>query len=240
MNVSPSNDTPTSHELPAWLWLWLVPSILIAQLIIRAVSPEFATEHLSGELGVIENLTVVILIPAILVVGYLLTMRAYFPNPWLTAWFAGLGLACVYFAGEEASWGQHWFGWDTPEGVKEFNDQGETNLHNTSSWFDQKPRLIVEISALIGGFILPLVRRHRGVNLVPGSWQYLFWPSWVCLPVSLIVGLIKIPDRLFGSAGIPYPFNIRVSETQELYVALAFLIYFASVAVRVRRQKMET
>ena len=32
--------------------------------------------------------------------------------------------------GEEASWGQHWFGFSTPEGLKKLNAQEETNLHN--------------------------------------------------------------------------------------------------------------
>lgn len=226
-----------SYELPKWLWLWAVPLILILQLIIRAISPEFATNYLSGELGIIENFTVVILIPTIMITVYILMSRSQLPSPWLIPWYAMLGLACVYFAGEEASWGQHWFQWETPDSVSRLNDQGETNLHNMSSWFDQKPRIIVEISALIGGVLLPLARRIKGASFTEGSWQSLFWPTWVCLPVSLIVGFIKYPDRLFGTANIPYPFNLRVSETQELYVAMAFLIYLSSVAVRLHSQR---
>src|SRR3546814_4167282 len=59
-------------------------------------------------------------------------------------------------AGEEASWGQHYAGWLTPDNWQALNDQGETNLHNTSSWLDQKPRTLLEIGVIVG------VRRGEG------------------------------------------------------------------------------
>lgn len=223
-----------SRELPSWFWLWLMPMLLVIQISVRWISPEFASAQFSGEGGIIENVTVVVLIPAILIAVYIVSQRRYLPAGWMFVWYALIGLACFYFAGEEASWGQHWFGWETPDGLKELNDQGETNFHNMSSWLDQKPRLIVELAALFGGVVLPIWRSYKAIQFVGGSWQALFWPTWVCLPVSLIVGFIKIPDRIFSAQQIPYPFNINVSETQELYVACAFLVYLLSVSVRLR------
>jgi hypothetical protein len=41
-----------------------------------------------------------------------------------------LGLACVFIAGEEISWGQRIFGFATPEELEEVNKQGETTVHN--------------------------------------------------------------------------------------------------------------
>ena len=43
-----------------------------------------------------------------------------------------LGLSLLFFVafGEEISWGQTIFGWETPEAFREINAQGETNLHN--------------------------------------------------------------------------------------------------------------
>ncbi len=40
-------------------------------------------------------------------------------------------LGSLYIAGEEMSWGQHFFHWNTPEYWAEVNRQQETNLHNT-------------------------------------------------------------------------------------------------------------
>lgn len=42
----------------------------------------------------------------------------------------GLGLFFLLAGGEEASWGQHWLGFETPDELKELNAQQETNLHN--------------------------------------------------------------------------------------------------------------
>lgn len=229
------NQYENKNELPRWLWLWLVPSFLILQLISREISPDFTRQYIDGELGVIENLTVIVLIPAIILAIYLVSQFRRLPSVMLAVWYGILGLACFYFAGEEASWGQHWLGWATPDSIKELNDQGETNLHNMSSWLDQKPRLMVELSAIIGGVIMPIVFHIRKFSFPQNSWKFYFWPTWVCLPVSLIVGLVKLPDRIFGTHNIPYPFDLRVSETQELYIALAFSIYLASAVIRMRR-----
>ena len=35
-----------------------------------------------------------------------------------------------------------WFGWETPEYIARINDQGETSLHNMSSWLDHNSPLI--------------------------------------------------------------------------------------------------
>jgi hypothetical protein len=48
-----------------------------------------------------------------------------------------LGASIVFFwaSGEEVSWGQHFFGTQTPEWLVEVNDQNETNLHNINKKF---------------------------------------------------------------------------------------------------------
>ncbi|WP_025896830.1 hypothetical protein [Sneathiella glossodoripedis] len=153
-----------TYDLPKLLWLGVPPFFLVAVLGVRWLFPEFAANHLNGETGIIENLTVVILIPAILLAGYIASNRRHLPENWMWYWYMLLGLACLYFAGEEASWGQHWFGWETPESMKKLNDQGETNFHNMSSWLDQKPRLLVELSANRGG----------GVAVVAASQRHFF------------------------------------------------------------------
>jgi len=225
----------TSYELPWWLWILPAPLFIGFQLIFREISPEMSSLYLDDEGGWYENLTVFILFPAMYFAVRLYLARSALPASWLGYWYALLGLACLYFAGEEASWGQHWFGWATPEWMGQMNDQNETNFHNMTSWLDQKPRLIVEISAIIGGVILPLYRRWKNIIFKAGTWQNLFWPGWVVMPVALVIGIIKLPDRIFSGSNIPYPFNIRVSETQELYIALGFAIYLASVWLRHKR-----
>lgn len=225
------------HELPKWLWLWSVAGLVVFHFLIRIISPEFAGAQLEGESGLSENGTVVLLIIALFVVGYIFKNRRYLPHGGLIYWYLLLGFGVLFFAGEEASWGQHWFGWETPDGMKALNDQEETNLHNMSSWLDQKPRTLIEIGAIVGGIFYPLYRRFRSKEFLEFSWQAFFWPSWVCLPISLAIGLIKVPDRVIGIQNLPELFNMNVSEIQEGFVALGFLIYFLSVAVRLYRLK---
>ena len=42
----------------------------------------------------------------------------------------GVGLFYIVCAGEEISWGQRVFGWETSEAFAAINEQQETNLHN--------------------------------------------------------------------------------------------------------------
>jgi len=55
---------------------------------------------------------------------------AYFNTRSKRIFFFLLGLLFIFLVGEEISWGQRIFGFETPEGMAERNMQGETNLHN--------------------------------------------------------------------------------------------------------------
>lgn len=41
-----------------------------------------------------------------------------------------ISLALIFVYGEEVSWGQQFFGWESSDAFKDLNFQGETNLHN--------------------------------------------------------------------------------------------------------------
>lgn len=61
----------------------------------------------------------------------LLTLLYRQKMPKLAAlFFLGTGLFYLICAGEEISWGQRVFGWETPTAFAEINEQGETNIHN--------------------------------------------------------------------------------------------------------------
>jgi len=45
-------------------------------------------------------------------------------------WFLLLALLFFFGGGEEISWGQRIFGWDTPQAFEQANVQRETNIHN--------------------------------------------------------------------------------------------------------------
>ncbi len=223
----------SSDSLPVWCWLW-GPLILAAAL---AVVPHFNGDWyrawITGERhGVLEAAQVLLALAGLVQCLRILAMPALQSRPWLYLWVGFAAAACFYIAGEEASWGQHYLGWETPEGWLALNDQGETNLHNTSSWFDQKPRMLLELGVVVGGILIPLwalrwpaLRRRRfGIIL----------PPMICLPSAALAEFARAWERVVDLlAGRFYLFG-RSSEVQEFYFYLFVLLYMIVLRRRLR------
>jgi hypothetical protein len=217
--------------LPSWLWLWFPPILLLIIVPIKIISPEFYAANIDGELGLIELAT-----PAISIIGFVIGIGTV-KLAWSRVghkervWYLLVTLGCFYFAGEELSWGQHFFGWGTPEYLERINDQEETNIHNISSWFDQKPRLLLELWVLVGGVVMVLV--NRGVTRTNNAW---FWPTFECFPTAVLAILVRLPERIKSLFDIEQlPLELRFSEPQEYYFALFLLLYLA-----VARRRLST
>ena len=224
--------------LPRALWLWFPPLLLIVVITVRVVDTAFYARWIDGELGLIELATPVLALIAAVFGTRLLLLLSGSGATRLSVWVALLTAACIYLAGEELSWGQHLFGWSTPESIGALNDQQETNLHNMSSWFDQKPRLLLELWVLVGGIVVPLQRSLVTPRLVPASWSSWFWPTRECLPTAVLAIAVRLPERIKDVVGLEQlPLEIRYSEPQEYYFALFLLIYLAALEHRVRQFK---
>ncbi len=233
----------TLRDLPIWWWAGIPAAMLLLTLYAYFFSAELMTllirrdDHPDGG-GISENGILVVLIPGILAgIAILWHHRGLLPS-WMVSWLLGAVLACVYFAGEEASWGQHYFHWMTPEIIHGLNDQHETNLHNTSTWFDQKPRALVEFGMVFGSLLVPLIRRFRPSALwADRDWSRWFWPTKVGIPAvaaflfTLVVGLVakktgRIDLRQLGS-----------NELREFYIAIFLSTYLLSLWYRLRQTK---
>lgn len=79
----------------------------------------------------------------------------------LVAIYLLLGVACLFVAGEEISWGQWIFHWETPASLAEANLQHETNLHNLIN-----PRVYDPVYSL-AGFLLIAAAAIGAI----GSWR---------------------------------------------------------------------
>lgn len=151
-------------------------------------------------------------------------------RPWLFAWVMIAALACIYIVGEEVSWGQHFLNWSTPDHWAAINDQNETNLHNTSSWLDQKPRLVLMIGIIVGGIICPLLQKFKPGTL-PEKFTIIY-PPMILMPVALLVigpYLLQDVTEHIWEGG----FFERVSELQELYMYYFVLLYMIVLRRRV-------
>ena len=101
----------------------------------------------------------------------------------------------IFILGEEISWGQHYFGWATPQWWAEANYQEETNLHNiNSSWFIFKPRIFLEFVIYGAGIVWPLIRHWRRPNLSPRA-RWLS-PTHAVVLTGLIVLVLGLPHRI--------------------------------------------
>lgn len=223
--VNPAPQIQEQELLSRTLWLGVPIGLFIAQLVSEFTLPQKVQARLITENGPLEFVQFYVLIIAAVLA--ILCLKACWKSPdmLLKIWF-GLALAgCLYTAGEEISWGQHLFGWGTPEGWGQINDQQETNLHNTSAWLDQKPRLILELGVIFGGIILPLTAK----KIVRGK---LLWLGKIIPPRTLMItAFAYVTAKLLDKFGDLSGFVIlkRASEVTELYIYYFVLLYLLAM-----------
>lgn len=238
--TSPSlTQSDQFEDLPKWLWLWIPMGYIALHYLLSGISHDTYERYLGGgELGTNELLTVVLLVIAVLFgIRGLLLLRGI--SDWRLKLWMFLGtLGCLYFGGEEASWGQHLIGWESSEAWKAFNDQHETNLHNSDKYgplLDQLPRNLLTIGILVGAVIAPIRRRIKGVTLDPQSIHFWIWPTWVCLPIGIIAVAITWPEGIYERVTgreDPERFNITSGEVKEWCIAFFLMLYLHSFNTR--------
>lgn len=202
-------------------WLWVPLLFILFQFALESGVPRELLGQLHSEWGPHETLQFFIISLALIVALTALRDIDWRSQRPLGAWFALAALSCFYVAGEEVSWGQHIMGWETSEGWAQINDQQETNVHNTSSWLDQKPRLILLIGIALGGLIFPLLEKYRPQTL-PARFAVLY-PDRRLFVVALLVVVPHLVEKLGEAMG--FATFARVSEVQELYMYYFVLLY---------------
>lgn len=224
-----------TRDLPRWLWLWL-PLLSVALPYTARLISAGSDRFMYGEFGLIENLTVLYLLIGIVASARLLIRPAAGGNLF-RAWVTLLILGAVYFAGEEISWGQHFFGWQTPESWAGRNRQAETNLHNVSSLFNQLPRTLLTAAAIIGGVAAPITKRVRRLEYADGSVASWLWPTYACIPAAALAILVSWHPRVYGLLGIAVPdwLGNTAGEIKESMLGLFIMIYLLSLAKRMAR-----
>ena len=140
----------------AWWWLWL--PVLYAGVVVVAggLAPDFYDNWIIPEgYGVLEFSQFLIMIAALVIAVRLLFDPFVRARPFVFAVSILAALSSLYIAGEEMSWGQHFFHWNTPEYWANINIDDETNLHKTYDIVDKAPRVTLELGVLIGGLADP-------------------------------------------------------------------------------------
>lgn len=192
------------------------------------------------ENGFVENFQTFFLIVAII---FLYKAKKKYQSIKIIRFFLILKiLALIYYVGEEISWGQHLFSWESSNFFKKLNNQDETNLHNISNLFNEIPRTLVFIWCSFIPFITLLTNRYFKFNR---SILLILYPEKKLINLSLMLIVFSLPYLLvdkfnlhpgyIDQNGIPIydalfydllTFNfLRLSELQELIFTFYFAIY---------------
>ena len=84
---------------------------LVICVAVALVDPQFYRMRIRRhEVGLLEQGTVICLVPAVVMGVMVLRRRRELPAKWLGVWVMLLTLGALYYAGEECSWGQNYFG----------------------------------------------------------------------------------------------------------------------------------
>lgn len=225
-----------NHELPRFWWLYVPLAFFATRYAIHLFSDSRngLESWFRNETGVVENMTVLLLMIAL---GVAICTLCRFgkelhlcPKIFLLLYCLG----CIYYAGEETSWGQHWFGWETGDFFRKINDQQETNFHNTSVLLDRLPKAIISLLIFIGGIVAPLhyMMRKRRINYQNRLWWLM--PTAVCLPTAVIASIATLPSKIERATDLKFYFD-QAQETKELYIAIFILLFIISLYVRMLR-----
>lgn len=217
------------------LWTVVLPLSLAAVAVVLAyTAPRWSTEvFLTEGWGPVEFSHFLIPLAATGVAVQALAALPRGTGLGLHLWLGALALGNLYIAGEEQSWGQHFFHWSTPDYWAELNRQHETNLHNVSSWLNHKPRVLLQLAIIFGAIVLPLTAargwfggfRRRLALVLPGrsawplGWLAIFYMGW---------------DHLAKNAGFP-ELSTRDAEMQETFIYGFLLVYAIGLRNRIGR-----
>jgi len=231
------NDSANAWGLsPTVVFLIGVLPIFVAIVgIFLALSSKDLYVLFTSEDGIAEDLQV-ILYSLALVLCLLITWRRWQAGERLIAFlYLGFGLVLIFLIGEEISWGQRIFGWQTTATLAEVNRQGETNLHNINGvegafrW--------VELLMGVFGTLLPILLARW---TLPLRWQKL--SSAIIPHYSLAPYFFMLLPWRFYRIFLEHPEKHRFaiaeySEVIELIIALAFFFFLVFQVRKLNREK---
>lgn len=184
--------------------------------------PRFLLRFFLAEQGPVEIGTVVFYgVAACTSVALGVKTKGFVPNRYRVFYFL-FALGASFIALEEMSYGQHLFGWESPQWFATHNEQMETNLHNL---FGSSPgetfNTLSHILFPMGFILLPVLVMRRNSEYQPDHWAYYLLPKSQLITVVAVPPLLevlrKLPPSVLTGAGL--------SELIELYWAAAALLY---------------
>ena len=224
-------------QLSPWVMrLLLLTPVLI--MLIGASSALFGKQAylwITGEDGIAENLQVLVYLVTLMLV--LSATRRYWQakERFIALLYIGLCLGLLFLTGEEISWGQRLWGWETTGVFAEINQQQETNLHNIEGVQD----LFKWVQLLVGayGVCLPLIVKRWGVFPVFRKLFAAITPPESLIPYFGAMFLWKLYRNLLPA---PSRWEFRLAEYNEVIELVLAFGLFLFVVFQLRRDRIPT
>lgn len=199
-----------------------------------------------SEIGIVENLTVLFCLVSMVLSIYCYKISKNLPSTGLfKAFFVFFALGSFVLAGEEASWGQHYFGWEATGYLAEHNVQKETNFHNLGNGYEQVPKILLHLAALVAMVWVGIVK-FKNIQLDTKKMWYWLMPTSITFLPALVGIATRVWERSYVWRGIPdwdlsggkYIGAFKeLKEVNETFLLLFCVAYLASVLVRYHQQK---
>ena len=116
----------SNKDINPFLWFFSPILITLIIFIVKFLNINFFISYFKGESGIIENGTFFVLFFSIIITFSVLTKlkkNINLKNLYFIIIVFLIGL--IYFTGEEISWGQQWFDWETNEFFKMLSKTAE-------------------------------------------------------------------------------------------------------------------
>ncbi len=203
--------------------VWVLPFIVLFLGVLSGLIDKELYKLVTGEDRLGESLQLLFfaggLILSLLVIRRLLS----FGNPGIAALYLIIAVGLFLLIGEEISWGQRIFGWETSKDMSELNRQNETNLHNMYGI----EAVLNWLQIIVGAFALLLAPIYKYTNIaerIPVSF------AWTIPPLCLTTYFGAFFSWRFYRTALPRPDKYRFaiaefSEIIELILALAIFFF---------------
>jgi len=230
------NNFSYNIKLNKFLWIFLPIFIYLYPYLLSIPGFDFETKLLyhfgiynrfHHEYGLIENLTAVFLIIAIVLGVRLSLINRKLPR----FYFILLTLGSFYFLGEELSWGQTFFLWETHGTLGNINTQSETNVHNLpgiyNEIFAKIPRFILSVVSITAGFLIPVWFHKKQIQFKTDSINRWIWPSFICSFTAIFANIVALPYKILYNLDKEAPSFLQIDygETKECFLALFICLY---------------
>lgn len=131
------------------------------------------------------------------------------------AWFYFLlGVACLFFALEEISWGQRIFGVQSTEFFLENSDQKEINVHNVvNEWFSIRTKHVAAFALFVYGVIVPILALNSRIDALFNKLGFVISPK-ILIP-GFTLAAFMTTDRFFDG---------QDEEVAELFFSLCLFL----------------